>query len=69
MVRINALVVDIDGTASEITEKLNEVLETIYEEGGEVVDVKITHAREHGINGFTVVYTILYRSEKELPEE
>jgi uncharacterized protein YbbC (DUF1343 family) len=69
MGRIKALVVDIEGTSAEITEKLNEVIDTIYEEGAEVVDVKITHAREHGINGFTIVYTILYNSEKEIPQE
>jgi len=67
--RIKALVVDIEGTTSEITDKLNEVLGTIYEEGGEVVDVRVTHAREHGIDGFTVVYTVIYRSERELPQE
>jgi len=67
--KINALVIDIEGTTSEITEKLNEALDTIYGEGGEVVDVKVTHAREHGIDGFTVVYTIIYRSEREVPEE
>ncbi len=69
MVRLKSLVVDIEGTTAQITEKLNEVIEAIYEEGGEVVDVKITHAREHGIDGFTVVYTILYKSEKEIPQE
>ncbi len=69
LMRVNALVVDIEGTTSEITEKLNEVLDAIYEEGGEVLDVKVTHAREHGIDGFTVVYTVLYRSEREVPEE
>ncbi len=67
--KVNALVIDIEGTASEITDKLNEALDAIYEEGGEVIDVKVTHAREHGIDGFTVVYTILYRSEREIPEE
>ncbi len=61
--------VDVEGNTSEITEKLNEVLETIYQEGGQVIDIKVTHAREHGIDGFTIVYTILYRSEKGLPEE
>ena len=67
--RINALVVDIEGTSSEITDKLNEVLDTIYEEGGEVLDIKVTHAREHGIDGFTVVYTITYKSQREIPQE
>ncbi|NPA41608.1 MAG: hypothetical protein GXO18_04970 [Aquificae bacterium] len=67
--RVNALVIDIEGTTSEITDKLNEVLDTIYDEGGEVIDVKVTHAREHGIDGFTVVYTIVYKSEREIPEE
>ncbi len=69
MVKLNTIVVDIEGTTAEITEKLNEVIDAIYEEGGEVVDVKVTHAREHGINGFTVVYTILYKSEREIPQE
>ncbi len=67
--RINAVVIDIEGTTSEITDKLNEVLDTIYEEGGEVIDVKVTHAREHGIDGFTVVYTVIYRSQREIPQE
>ncbi|RLJ69878.1 hypothetical protein BCF55_0135 [Hydrogenivirga caldilitoris] len=67
--KINAIVIDIEGTTSEITEKLNEVIDAVYEEGGEVLDVKVTHAREHGIDGFIVVYTIIYRSEREIPEE
>ncbi len=67
--RVNAVVIDIEGTTSEITDKLNEVLDTIYEEGGEVIDVKVTHAREHGIDGFTVVYTVIYRSQREIPQE
>ncbi len=67
--RVNAMVIDIEGTTSEITDKLNEVLDTIYDEGGEVMDVKVTYAREHGIDGFTVVYTVIYKSEREIPEE
>lgn len=67
--RVFALVVDIEGNTKEITERLNEVLSTIYEEGGEVLDVKVTHAREHGIDGFTVVYTIIYKSQREIPQE
>lgn len=67
--KVNAIVIDIEGTTSEITDKLNEVLDAIHEEGGEVLDVKVTHAREHGIDGFTVVYTVLYRGEREIPQE
>ncbi len=67
--RMNALVLDLEGTTFEITEKLNEALNTIYDEGGEVIDVKVVHAREHGIDGFTVVYTIIYKSRKEVPQE
>ncbi len=59
---IKVLVVDIEGTTAEITDRLNEVLTALQEEGAEVLDVKVTHAREHGIDGFTVVYTILYRT-------
>ena len=61
---LKVLVVDIEGTTAEITDRLNEVLTAIQEEGAEIVDVKVTHAREHGIDGFTVVYTILYRKDR-----
>jgi len=56
------MVVSLDGTDREITQKLNEVLEDIEEEGGQIVDVETSMAREHGIDGFVVLYTIKYRS-------
>ena len=68
MEKVGALVVDLEGTTHEITEKLNEVLESIYEEGNEVIDLKITYAKEHGLEGYVVVYTILYKG-REVPEE
>ncbi|GAB6065581.1 hypothetical protein JCM9492_06730 [Aquifex pyrophilus] len=68
MEKVGALVVDLEGNTHEITEKLNEVLEGIYEEGNEIVDVKVTYAKEHGIDGFVIVYTIIYKG-REVPEE
>lgn len=61
--KVRVLVVDIEGTTAEITDRLNEVLKALQEEGAKIEDVKVTHAREHGIDGFTVVYTILYSKE------
>ncbi len=63
------LVVSLEGNDREITAKLNEVLSTIEQEGGEVVDVETSFAKEHGIDGFVVLYTIKYRAIRELPEE
>jgi len=68
MDKVGVLVLDLEGTTREITEKLNEALEGIYEEGNEVVDVKVTYAKEHGLDGFVIVYTVLYRG-REVPEE
>jgi len=68
MERLGVLVVDLEGTTHEITEKLNEVLEGIYEKGDEVIDVKVTYAKEHGLDGVVIVYTILYKG-REVPEE
>lgn len=63
------MVVSLEGNDREITEKLNEVLSAIEQEGGEVLDVETSIAREHGIDGFVLVYTIKYRTGKEIPEE
>ncbi len=63
------LVVSLEGNDKEITAKLNEVLSTIEQDGGEVVDVETSFAKEHGIDGFVVLYTIKYRAIRELPEE
>ncbi|MEJ5339875.1 MAG: hypothetical protein WHS43_09510 [Aquificaceae bacterium] len=63
------MVVSLEGDDREITEKLNEVLSTIEQEGGEVLDVETSLAREHGIDGFVVVYTIKYRASREIGEE
>jgi UDP-N-acetylenolpyruvoylglucosamine reductase len=63
------LVVSLEGNDKEITEKLNEVLSTIEAEGGEVLEVETSLAREHGIDGFVVLYTIKYRAKRELVEE
>ena len=60
---VKARVIDLEGTTAEITEELVKILEEIQKNGGEVIDVKVTHAREHGIDGFTVVYTIIYKEE------
>ncbi len=60
---VKARVIDLEGTSAEITEELVKALEEIQKNGGEVIDVKVTHAREHGIDGFTVVYTIIYKEE------
>ncbi len=63
------LVVFLEGNDKEITAKLNEVLSTIEQEGGEVLDVETSLTREHGIDGFVVLYTIKYKAVRELPEE
>lgn len=63
------IVVALEGNDVEITEKLNEVLATIEQEGGEVLEVETSLAREHGIDGFVMVYTVKYRSVREVPEE
>ncbi|MEM2696269.1 MAG: hypothetical protein QXU09_04965 [Thermoproteota archaeon] len=63
------LVVSLEGNDREITEKLNEVLSTIEQEGGQVLDVETSLAKEHGIDGFVVLYTIKYKAIRELPEE
>ncbi len=69
MEKIRCLVVDLEGTTIEITQKLNEVISSIEQEGGTLIDVKVTHAREHGIDGFVVLYTLIYKTSKEVPEE
>lgn len=69
MEKVRAFAVDIEGTSQEITKRLNEVLSGIEEEGGRILDVKVTFAREHGIDGYIVLYTILYSTQKALPEE
>ncbi|MFN3813313.1 MAG: hypothetical protein ACK4SM_01650 [Aquificaceae bacterium] len=69
MEKVRCLIVDLEGTTKEITEKLNEAISGIEMEGGKIVDVKITYAREHGIDGFVVVYTILYTISREVLEE
>ncbi len=58
---VRAKVVVLEGTTEEITEELTGILEDLQKGGSEVIDVKVTHAREHGIDGFTVVYTIVYK--------
>lgn len=63
------MVVSLEGSDREITEKLNEVLSTIEQEGGEILDVETSLAREHGIDGFVTLYTIKYRGTKEVIEE
>ncbi|MCS7262034.1 MAG: hypothetical protein N3C13_06385 [Aquificaceae bacterium] len=55
------MVVSLEGNDREITEKLNEIISTIEGQGGEVLDVETSLAREHGIDGFVVVYTIKYK--------
>ncbi|ADO45175.1 MAG: hypothetical protein NZ527_02555 [Hydrogenobacter thermophilus] len=69
MEKYRCLVIDLEGTTKEITQKLNEVLATIEQEGGTPVDITVTHAREHGIDGFVVLYTITYKISKEISEE
>ncbi|SNZ14463.1 hypothetical protein [Hydrogenobacter hydrogenophilus] len=69
MERVRCLVVDLEGTTVEITQKLNEVISGIEQEGGSLIDIKVTHAREHGIDGFVVLYTLTYKISKEVPEE
>ncbi|RMH80116.1 MAG: hypothetical protein D6674_05300 [Acidobacteria bacterium] len=63
------IVLSLEGKDNEITERLNEVLSGIEEEGGQILDVETSLAREHGIDGFVVLYTVKYRSPRPLPEE
>ncbi len=63
------MVISLEGNDREITEKLNEVLSTIEQEGGQVLEVETSLAREHGIDGFVVLYTIKYRALREIREE
>ncbi len=63
------MVVALEGNDREITEKLNEILSTIEEEGGQVIDVETSFLREHGIDGFVAVYTIKYKASREISEE
>ncbi len=63
------LVLNLEGTAKEITDKLNETLEIIQEEGGRILSVETSFAKEHGIDGFVVVYTISYVSSKPVETE
>jgi len=60
---MNALVINLEGTAQEITEELRRVIREIEEKGNEIVDIKISYSREHGVDGFVIVYTILYREK------
>jgi hypothetical protein len=69
MEKVRCLVVDLEGTTVEITQKLNKVISGIEQEGGSLIDIKITHAREHGIDGFVVLYTLTYKISKEVSEE
>ncbi|MFN3976769.1 MAG: hypothetical protein ACK4LT_06885 [Aquificaceae bacterium] len=63
------MVVALEGNDREVTEKLNEILSTIEEEGGQVIDVETSFLREHGIDGFVAVYTIKYKASREISEE
>ncbi len=69
MEKIMCLVLDLEGNAKEITEKLNEAISAIEEEGGQVLSVETSFAREHGIDGFVVLYTIVYKASKSLETE
>jgi hypothetical protein len=69
MEKVRCLVVDLEGTTVEITQKLNEVISGIEQEGGSLIDIKVIHAREHGIDGFVVLYTLTYKISKEVSEE
>ena len=63
MQKLRCLVVNLEGNTKEITEALNEVISGIEEEGGKVRDIIVSYAREHGIDGFVVLYTITYTIE------
>ncbi|MCS7171338.1 MAG: hypothetical protein N3D14_04330 [Aquificaceae bacterium] len=62
------MVISLEGNDREVTEKLNEVLSAIEQDGGEILDVETSLVREHGIDGFVAVYTIKYKG-REVPEE
>ncbi len=66
MRKLKAEFVVLDGDQTEITTKLNEVLDAIQETGAEIKEVLVNYTKEHGFDGFLVAYTILYEPPKEL---
>ncbi len=60
---MDVLVIDLEGTSQEITEGLRKVIKEIEEKDNEIVDIKVAYSREHGVDGFVIVYTILYRKK------
>ncbi len=60
---INVLVVSLEGTTEEITEGLNNKIKEIESGSAEIVDIKVSYSREHGVDGFVIVYTIIYKTK------
>jgi hypothetical protein len=66
MGKLKAEFVVLDGNQTEITMKLNEVLDTIQETGAVIKDIKVNYTKEHGFDGFLVAYTIVYEPPKDM---
>ncbi len=66
--RLRTLILEIEGSAKEITRLLNEALETIEQEQNEVIEVKPIFVKEGAIDGYITLYHITYNQIK-LPVE
>ncbi|HIO41438.1 MAG TPA: hypothetical protein EYN34_00930 [Aquifex sp.] len=69
MGRIKAEFVVLEGKSTEITMRLNELLDTFQESGATIKDIKVNYTKEHGFDGFLVAYTIVLELPKEMELE
>ena len=69
MGRIKAEFVVLEGNSVDITEKLNELLDTFQDSGATIKDIKVNYTKEHGFDGFLVAYTIVLEMPKEMELE
>ncbi|SHK55415.1 hypothetical protein [Thermocrinis minervae] len=68
MEKLRCMLVDFEGNTKEISRALREVLEGIEGEGGRIVNVRAVFVKEHGLDGYNILFEILYTSTKELEE-
>jgi len=66
MSRIKAEFVVLEGSSTEITMRLNEILTTFQDSGAIIKDIKVNYTKEHGFDGFLVAYTIIMEVPKEM---
>ncbi len=69
MGRIKAEFVVLEGNSTEITMRLNELLDTFQDSGATIKDIKVNYTKEHGFDGFLVAYTIVLELPKEMELE